>query len=122
MLHGFAHPLRRLQVAAFLDPVQASHHLRGRDGTHGQGTDPRKNVQLEVAHHFFGVAGRPLAILLGLCMPRAGGQFKGVETCNAVALLFHAARLSGVDAIGALLGLCTRLLACSRKRHHWIVP
>jgi hypothetical protein len=78
MLHRFAHALRRLQIAALLDAVQAPDHLGRHDGFHGQRTDPREDVQLQVAHHLLGVAGRPFAVLLRLGMPGAGRPFKGV--------------------------------------------
>jgi|JI10StandDraft_1071094.scaffolds.fasta_scaffold1303541_2 hypothetical protein len=68
-----------------------------------------------------GIARPPSAILLRLSVPRARGQFERIEACNAAALLFHTARLPGVDAICAPLRFSTRLLARGGKRYDGIV-
>ncbi|WP_307642242.1 hypothetical protein [Variovorax paradoxus] len=73
-------------------------------------------MQLQVAHHLLGIAGRSFAILSRQGVPGAGGPFKGIEPCNAIALFLHAPRLAGIDTFGALLGFGTRLPARSRKR------
>ncbi len=122
MLHRFAHPLRRLEVAALLDAMEATHQLRRRDGFHGQSADPRKDVQLQMPHHLPGIADRPLAILLRLGMPGARRQLEGVEARYALALLFFATRLPGVDAARPLLRFGSRLLARRRQRDHGVVP
>ena len=84
---GFADALGRFQVTALLDAMRAAHELSRQDGAHRAAADPREDMKLQVPNHLRRVPGRPLMILLSLCVPRAGHQFEGVQSRDALAFL-----------------------------------
>src|SRR6218665_1033654 len=98
-------------MASLLDPMEAAHKLRWGDRGDLVPADPRKDVDLKMPADLLRIAGRPLAVLLGLREPGAREQLEGVEVRDPLALSYLAALDPGVNALRQLLGLGTRLLA-----------
>lgn len=75
--------------------MKAAHELGGLDRLHGQRSDPREDVQLQVPHYLSGVAGRPLTVLLRLRMPGSRHQLECIERSRPVARYLLPAGISG---------------------------
>ena len=122
MHDGFTNALGVLQMTALLDAMQAADEFGREDGAHRAFANPREDVQLQVTNHLRRVPGRPLMILLGPLMPRAGHQLEGVQPCDALAFLFNTPRIRGIDSESPLLRLGPGLLSGCRKRHLGVRP
>ena len=120
VLHSLPDALSRFQVAALLDAMEAAHQLGRLDGLHGQRTDPREDVQLQVPNYLFGVASGPLTVLLRLRMPGSRHHLERIEPRHPIALYLLPAGIPGVNAVGPLPGLIAGLPARHGQGHGWI--
>ena len=83
VLHRLMHALRRLQIAALLDAVQTSDHLGRQDRLHGQRTDPREDVQTQVAQIRYRVARILLENPAAICSRLGHDQVSAHARCGA---------------------------------------
>src|SRR5690625_5968575 len=101
VLDGFADTLRRFQIAAILDAMQAPNDFWRPDGLHRFVTHPREYVNLQVTSGLAFVASRPDAIFAGTFEPGTRHQLEGIHLGDLGLLLLFSPSVLWVDALSA---------------------